>query len=281
MRAAKLLSERFLRDHPAEAAALIESRPAAEISSLIEGCERDVAAAVLRHMTPARAAGCLEQLPGAVAAEIGHELPASTLAAVLRRMPDPQREAVLRETPRRRAFVLRSALRHRQGTAGALMDPEVLALPRDITVADAVARLRREPQHSIYYLYVIDREQRLVGVLNLRELLLARHDKLVAEVMHSPVARLAARASRAEVRSHPGWGVYHALPVVDANGVFAGAIRYETLRDLESDAQPAGPGRLDPSALGLAELVWIALASVFAQLGGPPPARGPRRSSSE
>jgi CBS domain-containing protein len=125
----------------------------------------------------------------------------------------------------------------------------------------------------LYYLYVVDRTGRLVGVLNLRELMLAPGDATLGAVMRPATARLTALDGVGAVVVHPGWRALHALPVVDAGGRFVGAIRYETIRRLEAHPERATPvGSRVGLWLGLAELCWVGLTGVLVSLGSPPPA---------
>jgi hypothetical protein len=70
--------------------------------------------------------------------------------------------------------------------------------------------------------------------------------------MHTPVERLPAWLPAAAIRTDAGWKMYHAMPVVDEAGRFLGAIRYQTLRRLEHDADAAGSER--PTATTVAAL---------------------------
>jgi magnesium transporter len=154
-------------------------------------------------------------------------------ALSLRSMAPSLREEVLAALPDRRSRALISLLRFPDGTAGALMDPEVLALPHDLTAREALARIREAAGNARYNVYVVDREQMLVGVINLHELLMARPGDRLSSLMQTSVHRLPARADRHAIVSNPGWQEVHALPVVDERGVYLGAIRYRTLRLLE------------------------------------------------
>jgi len=174
-------------------------------------------------------------------------------------------------------------LRYPEGTAGALMDPRALALPQDIPVGEALARVRHAARDVLYYLYVVDRAQVLVGVLNLRELMLAPRKAEVASVMRPHVARLSARADRASILAHPGWREFHALPVVDDAGLFLGVIRYETVRRLEEDRGSAGQSaNALTTVLTLGELCWRGMSLVLADLAsGVAPAKSTDRAGEE
>lgn len=202
------------------------------------------------------------------------ETPPDEGAATLERLAPGEAAAFLAALLDETAEPLARLLRYPEGTAGALMDPRVLALPEDLSAADALGRMRRAARQVFYYLYVVDREQRLRGVLNLRELLLAPPRTPLAAAMRQSVARIPARADRVAILAHPAWREYHALPVVDEGGILLGAIRYETLRRLEAEAKP-GDRAGDPLAtmVTLGELCWQGMARVLADFAAGLPAK--------
>jgi magnesium transporter len=179
----------------------------------------------------------------------------------LRRIDEERRGELLRDLTQSTATALGRLLAYPEASAGGRMDPRVFTLPEDIRVADAVERLRARPEYAMYYLYVVDREQRLRGVLNYRDLLLASDEQTLTSVMRSPVVNLPATASGDALLGAPAWRVYLALPVVDPDGILVGVVRYESLRDLEWSraAPPPGPGSR------LAGAVWRGVSDL---LGG-------------
>jgi magnesium transporter len=143
----------------------------------------------------------------------------------------------------------------------------VLALPEALTVAAALERVRDRPESARYNLYVIDAEQRLVGTLNLRELLLASPERALRDVMVPRPFHLRADADRAEVLGHPGWREVHALPVVDSARRYLGALRYRTLRELEDELRRRASADATP-ARALGELLALGAAGALDALGG-------------
>jgi magnesium transporter len=184
-------------------------------------------------MAPPLAGAVLSELRLEKASEILEWLPVETAALSLRSMDRTLRESILAALSGRRSQALTSLVRFPAGTAGSLMDPEVLALPQDLTAREALARVREAAGNARYNLYIVDRDQTLVGVINLHELLMARAGERLSSLMQTKVHRLPARADRHAIASHPGWREVHALPVVDEGGVYLGAIRYRTLKLLE------------------------------------------------
>lgn len=255
--------------HPEDAAAVLEALGPDAAAGFLAGVPHELAARVLRRTTAHPASTILSRLPLERAAEIVAHLPVDVSAGYLRRLDAERRDRLVASLSQGRARALRALLRHREGTAGALMDPEVLALPDDLAVREAVERVRASAAHARYNLYVVDRDDRLVGVLNLRELLLARPRERLAAIAHHEVMRVAADTDARAIAAHPGWREVHSLPVVDESGVYLGALRYRTLRSLEDESRRSdAPGDLTARALG--DLFWTGVSGVIDAIAGAP-----------
>ena len=201
------------------------------------------------------------------AAGIVRELGVDSGVILLRRMESEARDKLVDSLEPELARSLRSLLRYPEDTAGALMDPEVLALPGDLSIRAALGHLRGHPENVRYNLYVIDREQRLSGVLNLRELLLARPKDLLREIAHPKVHSIQARAGRSEVLAHPAWNHARSVPVIDGKGVYLGAVRYQTLRRLENELREGGPAHSATTVEALGDLFSAGIGGVVVALG--------------
>jgi magnesium transporter len=263
----QLLSQSFAENHPSDAAAILERLKPQQTAAYLDQLPPRYAAALLQCLVSPYAAECLVHLSAQRFALAIEALPLDTAAALLRRLDQPLQERLLDQAPSDVANLLRRLLRYPETSAGALMDARALALPEDITASEALTRVRRAPRYALYYLYVVDREQKLVGVLNLRELMLASPRASLAAVMRRAVASIPASADRLVIVEHPAWHDVHALPVVDDHGVLLGVLRYETLRELEgkSHTDTAAAGAIS-AVLTLGELCWVGLAGVLTDL---------------
>ncbi|HVR44650.1 MAG TPA: CBS domain-containing protein [Thermoanaerobaculia bacterium] len=275
------LARAFLEEHPREAARALERMPAGERAAVVRAAPAEAGAALGEMVAPA-AAECLAMLSPDEAAPALDRLEPDHAIALLRRMPADAAERLVTGLPDDRQERLRRVLRYPEGTAGALMDPMVLALPDDVSVAEARVRLRREARGLLYYLYVVDRQGVLAGVLDIAELMRARAREPIGSVMNTPVEHLPAWTPAAGVRVHPAWRSFHALPVTDEAGRLAGAIRYQTLRRLEQEADAGGgaaPTGLTVGALG--ELFHLGLAGFVEGVAGAAAPRAPRPADDE
>ena len=146
------------------------------------------------------------------------------------------------------------------------MDSRVLALPLDVTAAEAIDQIRRAPENIRYNLYVVDRDHRLVGVLNLRELLLAGRQDTLGDIARRDVLSIQGHEDRAAVLAHPAWREAHSLPVVDRKGVYLGAIRYRTWRLLMEQTRKEVAAGDATTADALGDLFSTGMAGVIGAL---------------
>ncbi|HEX6323889.1 MAG TPA: CBS domain-containing protein [Vicinamibacterales bacterium] len=277
------LARAFLETHPRDAALALERMPPSERAGVVRAAPA-AAAAALSEMVAAPAAECLALLDPQEAAPALDRLEPDIAVALLRRMDAPIAERLVAGLPEARQEPLRRVLAYPEGTAGALMDPMALALPADISVGEARVRLRREARGLLSYLFVVEREGTLAGVLDITELMRARAREGLRGVMHAPVEHVPAWTPAAAVRMHPAWRSFHALPVTDDQGRLAGVIRYRTLRRLEREADAAGgaqPVGVTVGALG--ELFHLGLAGIVEGVAAvaAPRTRGAHAESSQ
>jgi magnesium transporter len=270
------LADALVREHPERAASVLERHDLAQVTGVLARGKPGDAADVLRRLSPQRAGAVATLLPRGRSAALLAGLALDDAVRLVRRLEPEVREEMLAQVEPRRARAIRALIGFPEATAGALMDPEVLALRSDLSARAALAQVRAQPEHAHYNLYVVDGEQRLVGALNLRELLIARPSRTLAELMVGRPLSLPATADRARVVSHPGWKEVHSLPVVDEAGRYLGAIRYRTLRSLEQDllAKRAGD---TPAADALGQLFAAGAAGLLEALAGTGSAGGGRR----
>ena len=282
MKLHQVLAHGMLAAHPEDAARVLDSLPEEDVLAVLAGVSAPVASETVRRLVPNLAAAILTRLESKHAGAVVEHLGLDHAANILRRMGDHEREALLSSQKDGLARPLRSLLRFPEGTAGSLMDPGVLALPGDLSVQEANVHIREHPENVRYNLYVVDRDQVLVGVLNLRELLLARRKDRLNSIANPRVLSISARAGRHEIMTHPAWRDARSVPVVDARGIYLGAVRYQTLRRLEEEQRYGGTGNASSTAEALGDLFSVGMGGVLVALAAsvtkPVPGRGKHES---
>ena len=161
---------------------------------------------------------------------------------------------------------IRMLLSCEENSAGALMTTEYASLPADITAGEAVARLRSQApdSESIYYIYVLDADRHLVGFISLRDLILARPNALVGDLMQEDPISVRIEEPRDEVVQKLARYDFLAIPVVDDHNRLVGIVTHDDVldavrQDATDEAQraaaisPLGESYLDA---GLVTMTW-------------------------
>jgi Mg/Co/Ni transporter MgtE len=149
-------------------------------------------------------------------------------------------------------------------------------VPETLSVAQVMERLRAQPEGVMHYVYAIDEERRLTGVINMRELMLAPPEAPLSTIMTRDPEALFAHDSLEVVVLHAGWKRNHALPVVDRDGRLLGALRYSTFRAIETELGQAAVGpSADQTASALAELCALGATAMTRFIGAALALEGP------
>jgi magnesium transporter len=262
------LSHAYLDAHPAEAARVLERLAPQDCAAFLTAAPARLATPVLRHMLPLIVARCLERLDDEIAGGLLHGVGPQAGAALLRHLPEPRRAPLLAQLSTPTAIAFRLLLSYSADTVGGWMDPHALALPADVSVRDALDRVRRSEQDFAGDLYVLDPEQRLRGAVELAELLRADTGDVLGRIARSARHVLPARSPLAAVHDHPGWAELRALPVVERGERFVGVLAYSVLTQaLARDAQIRGTAA--PEALvGLAHTYWRGVSGMIETVVG-------------
>jgi len=221
--------------HPADAAEIIEQMSPEEGAKILEALPAEQAADALEQIPAEEAAVLVHDMAPKEAAEAVEKMEPDDAADLLAAMPEQQRDELLAAMNAEYARTVRELMRYPEDTAGGLMTSEYVALPEHITVGDAINDLRRmatEDQVPVNYVYVIDRNHRLVGVLALRNLLLTPAHVPIRNIMIRDVVSVPATMDAEEVARLFAKYDFIALPVVDGDGHLLGVITVDDIVDV-------------------------------------------------
>jgi magnesium transporter len=219
----------FASGHPADAARALESLEPTQAAGILKRLPRRSAGSVTERLSPEAAGTILVQLGPEETRELLSNLPPRQVAAILRHLEDAMREAALAGMAADRSKGIQSLLHYPPDTAGGMMDPRITSIRVDLTVSEAIAALRRARRHTLYYLYVTDRDGKLVGVLNMRELLLANPRDPIEPMVRREVVTASAMLHRDEIAKLIRQRRFVALPVVDSEGYLLGVVKSEEI----------------------------------------------------
>jgi Mg/Co/Ni transporter MgtE len=152
---------------------------------------------------------------------------------VLGDLPEAKAQELINLMEKEGAEDVQELLEHEEDTAGGLMTTEYLAFPPDMTVEEAITELRLEAPdvETIYYLFIVDVNERLVGILSLKHLILAMPQNLLGDIMTTPVKTLPLDAKQQDVAEFISKYNLLAAPVVDENMVLHGIVTVDDVVD--------------------------------------------------
>jgi len=207
---------------PAEVAVLLQWLPDDEIPQLLEELPPSEAARILRTLAAPQAARLLEDIDPDDAADIVEQLSSRDADEILVRMR-PSEAAEIRELSG-----------YAPDSAGGIMTPAFVAVTRDATAAEAIAAIRRlvDQAETVNYVYVVDDERRLLGVLSLYRLLLSHAGTRVSELMAPTTVRVRATADQEVAARLLTDRNLLAIPVVDDDDRLLGIITEDDVADV-------------------------------------------------
>jgi magnesium transporter len=234
------LSATFLRDHPEAAARILEDFPAESAAKYLAVASPLTAVHVIENLTPRFAASCLLCIDTAAAGQIFLQLLPDLQIVLLRLIDRDKRESLLNALEPEQAASIRYLLPYPEGTAGALMEASLASVPEELSVRDALKRIKRIRRGMKFYVYAANTIGQLTGVMTLHELINAQPATRISQVMQGPVVSLSPSQSILTVFNSPYWQEYHALPVTDGNNVLIGVIRQKAMRRLQEQLIQGG-----------------------------------------
>lgn len=271
------LARELIRRHPNAAARTLERLPAADVAAFLQQSPADLGAAVLGRMTLPAAARVIGPLDADAAATLLGAMPTNVTAGILRHLSDPVRLAITGQLPRKAARAVGVLLRHDSDTIGAWMEPRAHVLPGDATIGGAVERLRQSTERKSGPLYVVDRDMRLVGSLDVWDLVVAAPDARISARTRRIWRTLAAKTELRAVVDHPGWSDADEMPVVGGDGRFVGALRHVNVVQAVRARFPGSEGAgMDDKALEMTVDVWDGMSrflETVAAIATPPAAQ--------
>src|SRR5512132_1135249 len=220
--------------HPADIADIVEEMAADERRQVFEQLDVETAAEALSEVEPEMQASIVSDLDEERAADILEEMAPDEAADLLQDLPEERREELVDLMQKEEAADVEELLTYPEDAAGGIMTTDLIALAGDLTSAQAIDRLRElQPDPELtYYLYVVDAQGRLDGVISLRDLVVAKPDAKLADVMDPHVLKVEATTPKEDVAALIAKYDLLALPVVDARQALIGTVTVDDVVEI-------------------------------------------------
>jgi magnesium transporter len=238
-------------DKHLELTEFLESMSANEVVYLMSKLGKKEQHKLLTIINPDEAADVIEELPEAQAADIIEEMDAGNAAAIINRMNSDDRadlmieldrkdaEAILTEMQPEEAASIRKMIEYHPDTAGGLMLTEFISYPAFSSVRDVINDLRKNAEkyksYHVRYIYVVSGQNHFVGVLQMQELLLARSEQKLSEIVITDVTAVNVNTSLDKLIDLFETYNFYGFPVVDEQDQLIGVIRRKNVLEAENE----------------------------------------------
>lgn len=220
--------------HPVDLAHSLESAHVDHVVELLTRLGPEYSSRLLAEMNPGYQINILLQISDEVLSRIINEMPSDDRVDMIRNIPEERKQKLLQMLAKAERLDIVKLESYQEGTAGSIMTSEYAALPKDITAGEAIDRLRIEApeKETIYYAYVIDEQRRLLGTVSLRELILARPEAKIEELMHPDPVKTTVQEDQEEVARKIKKYDLLAIPVTNGNEALVGIVTYDDIHDV-------------------------------------------------
>ncbi|HWF56921.1 MAG TPA: CBS domain-containing protein [Candidatus Dormibacteraeota bacterium] len=238
----RISHKKLSKMHPADIAEIVGQLGGRDRAAIFASLDDEIAADVVEESSDEVQAQILARLDDERAADILEAMEPDEAADLLGDLPEERREQLIAKMEADGAEDVEELLGYEDDTAGGLMTTEFVAVPVTLTAQQTIDRLRElEPDaESIYYIYVVDEDERLLGVLSLRDLIVAPPQAPIADIMIKRVVAVPLDARPEDVAAVIAKYNLLAVPVVDDEDRMQGIV---TIDDAMDEVMPAGVRR--------------------------------------
>lgn len=226
----------WLKDmHPSDIAEQIDDAPLAEMREILRSFPDELVAGVITELPPERQTELLENMRLDRVSEIIPEMYTDDAADALGNLSPERLREIMGQLTNEEMVEIKTLLDYPEDTAGGIMRTEVTAVTTSMTLAEAREAIRQEEdrdENNALYVYTVDENGRLQGVLRLRDLLFRDLRLKVQDVMISEVRSVSVHADQEEIANIFRKYNYIALPVVDDFGKLVGLVTSDDVFDV-------------------------------------------------
>jgi CBS domain-containing protein len=229
----KVPGDKIAELHPADLAEIVSDLSHSEGSKLLQSLDDKTLADTLEEVEPDFQASLVEEMPDERVADVLEEMSPDEAADLLAKLPEGRSKELLNLMEEDEAEDVRRLLTYPEDSAGGIMNTEFIAVRPDFTAAQTIEHLRTnsEEAETVYYIYVTDESDHLIGVFSLRSLVLARPETLVSDFMETRMVTVDLLEKQEEAAQAVAKYNLLALPVVDNENRIQGIITADDALD--------------------------------------------------
>jgi magnesium transporter len=220
--------------HPAMLAEISDGLSVEEVWQLLDHAELHREAEIFSYLPLERQVELVSGIGRERMSKLVEAMPHDTRVELIRQLDPAVVEEILPLVTKADREDIRKLLTYPPHGAGAVMTTDYATLPPNITVTDAIAEVRHQAptRETIYYLYVLDADRKLIGSVSLRNLIVAKPTALVSDVMEREVISVPFDADQDEAARELAKYDFLAIPVVDHENRLVGIVTHDDVMDV-------------------------------------------------
>jgi magnesium transporter len=214
----------------------MNDREQRSVFSILMERDRQLAAETLKVLGLEWGLDLLLQRPSEEIGEVIQEMESDVAAAFISALPEEVAQEVLERMDNQESSEVQELLGYQEETAGRIMTPNVFSLHEELTVGEAIQTIQTAKDlEMVFYLYVVDERNHLVGVVSLRQLLMVAPTSPLSKVMTADVITVTTDTDQEEVANQVALYDLLAIPVVDDTNKLVGTITVDDVIDVIKD----------------------------------------------
>ncbi len=223
--------------HPADAAEVLSNYSEDKLAEIFQKLSIDTGKEIFEFLPPEKQKSILPKLDREYLIGLISAMSPDDRADLLEDLDDEFRESILSSLVQKERQNIQDLIQYEENTAGAFMTTDYAFLWPELTIKEAWEHLRQQApiKETIYYVYVVDRQQRLIGILSLRDIIMADPDQKVSDVMDKNVISVRVDDDIEEVAMEMNKYDFLAMPVVDEENRLVGVITFDDIFDVMTD----------------------------------------------
>jgi magnesium transporter len=229
----KVPGEKISELHPADLAEIISDLNRAASGRLLEKLDTKQLADTLEEVEPEFQASLIRNMSDEKVADVLEEMEPDEAADLLAELPKNRSQGLLDLMEKDEAKDVKKLLEFPEDSAGGIMTTDYITLPPDIHASEAIRRIRKlsSEVETFFYIYIVDKKKKLIGVFTLRDLILAKPDSLVKDFMTRKVTSVTLTTKQDDVAQVIAKYDLLAVPVVDEARVLHGIVTSDDALD--------------------------------------------------
>ncbi len=223
--------------HPADAAEVLSNYSEDQLAEIFQKLDLETGKEIFEFLPPDKQKAILPKLNREYLSELISIMSPDDRADLLEELDEDFREEILSMLVQKERQNIQDLIKYEENTAGAFMTTDYAFLWPELTIKEAWEHLRQQApiKETIYYVYVVDRQHRLIGILSLRDIIMADPDQKVSEVMDKNVISVSVDDDIEQVAMEMNKYDFLAMPVVDSENRLVGVITFDDIFDVMTD----------------------------------------------